>query len=527
MKYNQYMTMLLIAGILMITSCSEWDDHYSCTETDNTHTLYDLLANNSQTTTFAQFVKEAGYEKVLSSSQTYTVFAPTNEALQGLNSGDANAVKRLVRNHIARYSQPTSTPTSKGVRMVNGKIYYFDSALSFAGSKISEADERASNGVLHHVDNQIPYAYNLYEYIQNNAKTSKLYDFIHRFDETVFDATNSVEIDIDEQGRPIYDSIMVNYNRLLEDNNYGIGSISNEDSTYTMILPNNETWDAAYKRIAPYFTVYNTNAAYADSVKDLRTRLAIVNDLVYRGSYSNPATADSLISTTGSIIHYPSALFASTEQTKGSNGYMYTSSHLNYDNTETWNKKISVEGENQNGRNYNNTITSVFTRTVKAQSLIGNVSGDSYIEVQPISTSINPTVIFDIPNVLAGTYNVYAVFLPTTVEGETADLDSTKISFSITYLNEKGHTTTKSNKISSMMTSGNQTVKMLAFTNLAFPVSDFTDNLWLMDQNHDASQIKTNTKLSISTNVTTREFTSKTFSRTFRLDRIILEPIKN
>ncbi|MBO7139429.1 MAG: hypothetical protein J6W19_02475 [Prevotella sp.] len=202
---------------------------------------------------------------------------------------------------------------------------------------------------------------------------------------------------------------------------------------------------------------------------------------------------------------------------------------LNFDSRETWDKPVIVEAEKQNGRTYNNTLTSVYQRSVTASSLIENVSGESYIEVMPISTSTNPTVIFDIPNLLAGTYNVYAVFLPATVEGATAELDSTKVNFTLTYMNDKGRSATKkptTAEARELITSGTQTTTMLALKDVEIPVSNTTDRLWLMEESNDPSTLPTTTTLTITTNVTAREFSSGTYARSFRLDRIIFEPVE-
>lgn len=526
---KRYSGILTLAAITLFSSCSEWDDHF---ETDNnvshaTSNLYEALCQNSETSRFAELAASVGYDKVLSSSQTYTVFAPSNEALANLETSNEEEIKKIVTNHIARYTNPTSTSTKEGVRMLNGKIYQFDNNTSFEGCHIDLANLRSTNGLLHQIDKQIPYANNIYEHIQSNPKYSKLYQFIHQFDENKFDEENSVEVDIDEEGRPVYDTIMVSYNRLLENKLYGLGHIANEDSTYSMILPDNQAWDAAYNRISPYFKVYDTNTDKADSIQQVRTQLAILSDLIYRGKHATPESEDSLVSTSGSIIHQPSTLFSSATREQASNGNVFSVSQLNYDNTETWNKPISVEGEEQNGRSYNNTLVSAYTRNVKAESSVKNVSGDSYIEVQPISVATNPSVTFEIPNVLAGKYNVYAVLLPATMEGEEVELDSTKIQFSITYVNANGRNTTKSNRSKGLITKSREMTKMLAFENLEFPVSDYTDNLWRMDENNREEDLKVKTTMTVMTNVTAKEYSSKTYTRTFRLDRIILEPIKN
>ena len=530
MNFRKYTGILTLAALVGFGSCSEWDDHFENggdNSTASSLNLYEALCQNSETQDFAKYVAQAGYDKVLSESQTYTVFAPTQAALQNFDASNEEELKRLVTNHIARYNNPTSTPAGQGIKMLNGKIYSFDDASSFNGCHLDKSNERTKNGIIHLINGIIPYSYNVYEYIKANPNTSKLYNFIHQFDEVKFDENNSVEIDIDEQGRPVYDSIWVSYNKLLEHRTYGIGHIAKEDSIYTMIVPDNQAWDAAYARISPYYKVYSTNQEEADSIQDVRTKLAIVNDLIYRGKHANAASEDSLTSTTKSVIHHPSTLFGGNAAQIASNGYVYLVSNLAYDNTETWNKKISVEAEEQNGRSYNNTLTSVYTRTVKSESSVKNVSGDSYVEVLPISAATNPSINFEIPNVLSGKYNIYAVFLPATMEGEEAELDSTKIQFTLSYQNTNGKNASKTNKSKDLLTSSKEMTKMLAFKNFEFPVSDYTDNLWRSEDENKEEDLKVKTTFTIMTNVTAKEYSSGKYSRSFRLDRIILEPIKN
>ncbi len=514
------------ACLAMVASCTDWNDHYESTGAGlNEQSLYEVLAANAETEAFARIAQEAGYDDILSASQSYTVFAPTNSALADFDVSNGDDARELMENHIARYLWPADASTGKGVRMLNGKIYYFDSPSSFSGTSITSADNVARNGLVHHLSAQIPFVYNIYEYIGAMGNTTKIYDFIHSFDELKFDSENSIEIDIDRDGHPVYDTITVKYNRLLEDKLYGLGNITSEDSLYTMILPDNVAWDAAYERISPSFKVYNQDQGTADSIQDVRTKLAIVDDLIFRGAYPSPTEADSLITTSGSIVKNLSSLFGSTAPVKASNGYVFPLSELNYDNVQTWNKPIIVEAEEQNGRTYNNTTTSLYTRTPAVDATV-EASGGSYIEVQPLTASSNPSVVFDIPDVLAGTYNVYAVFLPSNVAGHAEEPDSTKLSFTIAYLNENGRQTSKSVKTSNLITDSQEITTMLAFENFEFPVSDFTDNLWLMEEGNEKSDVAVNTQLTISTNVTTSEYTKGTYSRTFRLDRIILSPAK-
>lgn len=524
-KYKAGFLPTALVGALALVACSDWNGHYEASSRGQDISLYDLLLSFGETSVFASLVKEAGYDQALSASQTYTVFAPTDAVLSGENFDTTKDVKRIVENHVARYLWPSGVSAGKGVRMLNDKIYYFGSGTDFSGSAIISADNPARNGILHEMDGRIPYVENIMEYMASDDGTSEIYNFISGFDETKFDSENSIEKDIDAEGRPVYDTITVKYNRLLEDKTYGIGNIASEDSAYTMIVPDNGAWRAAYERISPSFKVYDANPTRADSIQDIRTRLAIVRDLVIRGEQPLAASEDSLVTTSGSVLSDPAFLLGDSEPVTASNGYVFPASSLNYDNTETWNKPITVEAEEQNGRTYNNTTTSLYSRTPDADTEI-SVSGGGYIEVQPLTASSNPSVVFDIPDVLAGKYDVYAVFLPSIVAGASEEPDSTKLSFTMTYLNDNGRQNTKTAKTSDLVTLSRERTVMLAFEAFEFPVSDTTDVLWLMDEENDESDVETNTQLTVSTNVTTSEYTKGTYSRTFRLDRIILYPAK-
>ena len=493
-------TSLPLGGLgCAFTSCTDWSDHYDELPVQGSgQTVMQVLEQHVPD--FASQVREAGYADLLESSQSFTVFAP-------METQDIADVHQMVSNHIARHVWPTSTQQTMGVEMLNGKIYEFDASDSFAGTAISVGNKRADNGLVHLLHSPIIYVNNIYEHLQSNPQYTKVYNFIHQFDEIKFDLKASTEIDIDEQGRPVYDSVMVAYNRLLEHPIYGLGAIDREDSVFTMVVPTNEAWDLAYKRIAPSFKVYDSDEHAADSLQDIRTCLAIMGNLIYRDTV-------------------PSFLQAGTTAVKASNGTILSTPTLNLVGSETWNRPISVEAEQQNGRTYNNTLTSVYMRNITAASQVEGVSGDSYIEVQPVSASTNPTVIFDMPGVLAGAYNIYAVFLPATVEGPTAETDSTRISFTVTYLNTNGRTTSKRNTTKTLVTSGSKVTRMLAFERLEIPVSNTTDRLWLMDETHDASSTSVTTQLTITTNVTAKEFSSGELSRSFRLDRIVFEPVE-
>lgn len=506
---------VLFVSFMMYSCKDEWNEHYDRDQTLPDQNLYELIKESSSLSKFAKLIKVAGYDTLLVSTQTFTVWAPSDEAIAAVDESDLEQVRLLVSNHIARFNHSTSEPDSKVIRMINGKVYYYShqDGLTFGGSSLISKDRLAKNGILHTVDKQIVYAHNLSEYITAQSNTTKIASFISRYLKEIQE----------EQG---YDTITTWYNPLLEDKLYGLGNISAEDSVFTMIIPTDAAWDAAYERISPYFNVYNTDADLADSIKRIQTSLAIINDLIYRERINDPAEYTTLTSTSGSIITDVNNLFKGTSRVNASNGVIYLADEIRYDNTETWNKPISVECEEQEGR-VTGSYTSIYTRTVGTNSGIGEISGNRYIEVQPTNTSAQPYVIFDIPDVLSGKYDIYADFIPAVIDGESFANDSTKLSFRITYMNAQGKLTPKTIKSDEFVTSGTKKTRIKVASEFEFPVSNYYDRLWMLDEENSLLPRDVTTNFRIDTNVSKTELSANIFTRKFRVDRIVFEPIRN
>ncbi len=523
-----FVNLIIVMVAYLSFSCTdEKDIHYSRSATLPNETLYELISKDADLSIFAQLVKIAEYDTLLSSTQTFTVWAPVNAAFSDINltTISKDEARLIVNNHIARFNNSTTTLSSKSIRMRNNKIYSFtNDGTVFGTSKIVKHDILAKNGLLHTLEAPIPYHYNLYEYIQSIPDMSKLATFISLFDEEKFDEELSIPIDINDNGQTIYDTVTTKYNRLFDDKIYGLGQIEMEDSVYTMLMPTNTAWDNAYARISPYFNVYNEDPNYADSIKNVQTSLAILEDLIYRGKINT--SADSVTSTSPSVIHNPTALFTGSTKTEGSNGLIYTTDNLNYDNTDTWNKYIYVESDESAGRTIG-TNTAVYTRTVTDNSLI-SISNYRYIDVQPTTPSAQPAVTYEIPQVLSGTYDIYVEFIPASIDGNPSD--STKLLFQLSYMNASGKNIDVLVNSADFKTSGTKKVKMKVFNNFTFPVSNYYDRLWWMDYEagkHTNEDYVVTTKLLIKTNVTNSDFNKNIYTRKFRIDRIIFESVRN
>ena len=440
------------AGLLLAGCSDSWNDHYDTTPAGDASgaTVMELLNSDPELSRFARMVETAGYTDLLNSSQTFTVWAPVNSALEDIDLNDAGAVSRTVANHIARFNISTATPDDEGVKMLNGKLIYF-SGNTFGGVTLLEGDIHVKNGLIHKMDRQIPYAYNFREYIDTHASTTSVAEFIARFDEMLLpsqipgaSATTSS------------DTEPVSFNRLLQYPFLGLGDIASEDSVFSMAIPDNAAWARAYEEIKPYFVTYNSDSSKADSIQDVQTSLAIVSDLIFRTGLKDPLTADSLISTTGSVIHSPAAYFNGMEEIGASNGRLFLAPALNYDMVETFNKPVRVEAEEQTGRTPA-AGTTVYTRNVSTDSpYASQVSGQRYIEVFPVSSSRQPGITFPLPNVLAGAYDIYAVFVPATVADATNTTERTRVQFAVTYMGANGRNQSKTFNSKNFLTSATE-----------------------------------------------------------------------
>lgn len=507
--------LVLLFTLPLLSSCTaDWNDHYDRSASQPTETLMDLIAADPQLSTFATALRQTGFDKLLSADQTYTVWAPTNEALAALDLQDAAAVRRLVGNHIARFANPSS---SRGrIKMLGGKTMSFTSATSFAGATVAQADVAAKNGVLHKLAEQIPYKFSIRELIDSDPRFSQLAAFIAQFDTTLYDPDASTT----------YDSVFIPYNPLLEDLTCGIGSIGSEDSTFTMILPTDEAWQAEFERVKPAFNTFAAEAAVADSIQHSQTGQAILRGLTFRGLAD--LTADSLLTVSGCAIRPVARYFAGYERVEASNGVMFVATTLNTADTCIWNRQLVTEAENMDSR-VPMSGTNCFIRNTDANSPVTGISENSYLEIN--SGNVDGGVTFDIPNALSTTYDIYVDFVNPVVDGASLAEERTKVSFQLRYRGANGRATAVNAntpiEIGAMDADGEMLpgiISVRAFEHVTLPVTDFYDGLWFLQDGHAAADITEATTLQVRTRVTSAEARAG-YVRKFRVDRVRFVPV--
>jgi len=456
------------AAALLGTSCTdEWNDHYevaSATEGISSASLWSALSEQSNLSNFVSVVKACGFDEQLGGSQTFTVFAPTNDVFSsteaqeliaeyqaqksaGVKDDDNTVIKQFIKNHISLYKHPISSLTNDSITMMNGK-YQMLTSSAIGESPLITTNGAFSNGLLNTIGQQIEYFPNVFEYLGINENLDSVYNFINSYSVYEFNPSKSVAGGIVD-GQIIYlDSVSTLKNALMSSLSWA--KINDEDSTYWMLAPTNDQWNALVAEREQYFN-YDNTVNKRDSLQWAGTRYSIINGTAFSRTV-NPDVSfqDSAQSTNAlsysvrtllginnpyGIFYKPfqaGGIFANNEDVECSNGHVRIPAEWPIKPTDTFLREIITEAEYlQNQDTIINAQDPLTTVSVPSGNpFYDKISGNQYVEVVPTNTSVNPTVTFNISDVLSNVgYDVYIVFAPAlagdtlaTRRGQTAEL---------------------------------------------------------------------------------------------------------
>lgn len=124
--------------------------------------VFDVLSEEDQASTFVEAIQKAGLESRFSSDGPYTIFAPTNSALEGMKDridrANSSWARRFVMNHvltgmatkrqiIAMSKAPTMGGLVLTISVDNNNNVMINETTN--GVMIIESNIRAQNGVIH------------------------------------------------------------------------------------------------------------------------------------------------------------------------------------------------------------------------------------------------------------------------------------------------------------------------------------------------------------------------------------------
>ena len=344
MKLHRLLIGFSLLGIL-IAGCKKWEDHNAVTDPALTKTLLQQIAADVNLSKFSELLIKSGMDKVLGSSKTFTVYAPTNAALANLDASivnDSAKLRAFVGNHIATQTYATTTITAaQRVPMLNGK-YQNLLAKTIEGATIVEADRFAANGVLQVIDKALPVLGNTWETLQtSSAIPAAQKAYMLSLFRKVFDLTGAVQIGVDPStGLPVYqagtDSVSTN---LFWRNVY---DLRNESGQFTLFVLSDAAWNSELAKYRPYCATITNNA---DSTTALAS-WAVVKDLAVEGSYKPVVATDTLLSRTGVKVPVNKASIVQTIKT--SNGVIYIMDKVDVQPRDKI-QPIVIQAENYSG----------------------------------------------------------------------------------------------------------------------------------------------------------------------------------
>lgn len=539
---------------LTLGSCAdEWNDHYDVTQSGDAATLWQAIEQDSQLSNFATVLKATGYDKTLASSQVLTVFAPTNdhfsaEQAQQLiaqfneqnmgankrNLEDNQTMKEFVRNHIALFNRSVIEGKTETIKLLNGKYVQLSPEM-VGNSHLLNGNELYANGLLFKIDAPTNYIPNLFEALTKTEGTDSVGAFFESYNKYYFDASQSVEGNINEQGQTEYlDSVKVLMNAMM----YNFGRLNNEDSSYVMVVPTNDEWNRLVAKYEPYYK-YSPIVPKADSLTWAIPRQMVLWGSTFSKSFNHEwaSMPDSAYSTNAKPFSYrmneygyddvpycvfdkpydQGGIFNGATESTCSNGTLYVSDHWNIDPMHTFVYRVMAEGENTGN------ITDIEPTTTRNPEVVNvqrynpfydQISRHKFVQLLPAGKTVHSAT-FNIENTLSNMpYDLYVVFAPYEA-ADTAATEAqclpTKVRCKLDYQDMEGKWLKKPIEYKNIITTPHIVDEKLIAEGVTFPACAFGSNI---------PQVK----LTITCDVRNSEETKGIYTRNIFIDCIKLVP---
>ena len=166
---------IAIATASVFVSTSTYAESFSSTKSDavvsqthqgteNNKTIVDIAASDSNFETLVTAVKAADLTETLSGDGPFTLFAPTNEAFAALPKGtldnllkpeNKENLQKVLTYHVVSGTVESTDLKSGDVDTVEGnsvKVQVKGNGITVNKSKVTKADIKASNGIIHVID---------------------------------------------------------------------------------------------------------------------------------------------------------------------------------------------------------------------------------------------------------------------------------------------------------------------------------------------------------------------------------------
>ncbi len=324
-----------MAAVASFGSCSDtWEaDGVSGTKSDD---LWTVISQQSELSEFATALKNVNYDELLQSDGVFTVLAPTNSAMKAVASADFDSVPG---SHIILLEYNKSMlDTMTTIVAYNGK------QTNLSEVNLDATEIVCRNGILRIANTAVGHRLNIFEQLNLLKTEYKMAQFIIDQGDSIMDMTQSIQVGIDANNRPIYDTVMVYSNPILD-----VVPINNNDSTVNMVL----LADSTFERLeALYWNYYKQNnglnpqPAYNQYKIDtaattIAADSALVTDLVFYAA--NSQVGETYFTSTKGIRVKMKAGIAQTVEACNGNLFVAGDVHIRMAGNKI--KPVYVEGE--------------------------------------------------------------------------------------------------------------------------------------------------------------------------------------
>lgn len=487
---------LLGAAVLLgFTACT--DDHFDIqpSTVSGSNTIWQNIEANADLDSVAMILRRCKvmksqtdksakqtYAELLATSQQLTAWLPKNgtfNAKQYLDELDSAAVlrakdemagtraeydvaNRFARNHIARFNYESNMGEQR-IALMNSKIVNYNAGEgTFNGVKLDAANANilSSNGMLHVLDGESQFAYNIFERLQVDSRFAKIYGDIDKYNVYTFSSSSSTQGSMNHNGSMEYvDSVWTRTNSLISDAR--LNDLTDEDSLFVSVIPTDAAYEAACQKLQGLFKYAKSyNYAWDESKRDWTnkgtnalkfntdslTTYNVTDRILSASSFSvgynsegpvttsNPQaflnhvlTADSLNTNVGLVIYNKdkgnvNPIFdgqTADDAIKASNGYIFAVDNYNYDPSYSFIQKININGRNTaqvtGSTSEQAQYVTLDNENQNAEVNVDALGVDNFYYYFPVSGNSQLNIDFKLNRVISTKYKISIVLLPNRV----------------------------------------------------------------------------------------------------------------
>lgn len=487
---------LLGAAVLLgFTACT--DDHFDIqpSTVSGSNTIWQNVEANADLDSVAMILRRCKvmksqtdksakqtYAELLATSQQLTAWLPKNgtfNAKQYLDELDSAAVlrakdemagtraeydvaNRFARNHIARFNYESNMGEQR-IALMNSKIVNYNAGEgTFNGVKLDAANANilSSNGMLHVLDGESQFAYNIFERLQVDSRFAKIYGDIDKYNVYTFSSSSSTQGSMNHNGSMEYvDSVWSRTNSLISDAR--LNDLTDEDSLFVSVIPTDAAYEAARQKLQGLFKYAKSyNYAWDESKRDWTnkgtnalkfntdslTTYNVTDRILSASSFSvgynsegpvttsNPQaflnhvlTADSLNTNVGLVIYNKdkgnvNPIFdgqTADDAIKASNGYIFAVDNYNYDPSYSFIQKININGRNTaqvtGSTSEQAQYVTLDNENQNAEVNVDALGVDNFYYYFPVSGNSQLNIDFKLNRVISTKYKISIVLLPNRV----------------------------------------------------------------------------------------------------------------